>query len=563
MRGGALGTADFVVGAAHRADRRSALLADDGSTVPTRLRAHGDSRHAQPCRSAKREVVVLLPDDARVRARQRARDGVPLADPRSAERLAALRARRRRHRRRGARDVRDARRRRSRRRATPCKALLRFTTALGRARAHGARRQCRAAAWNPSIERISYTFSPRYNAYSFAPRFASLQTAGRSARRRRARRESPPNGAACASSRSSVVGHRIRRRSRRATAAASPTTTRCRLRARKPSPKYLQAPRFPMRASTIEGRGADEPIDTGTDGRKPRAQPARRDPGRGRAHARRCGLAHRLRERPNRRPSRRRVHRRRRRQCRGALASARPAGIAAALEPEIEVGSARAAAGDPAAERRLCAARADGARERGALARATGPAGRERPARQRAQLRRHGAERCEDGGVEPLARRRSRRRRQPARRDRRRRDGRRSCGARAHRALRRRRACAPSSSPRSRGSRPTAARSRVIALRVFDASGQPARPGTLGAYRVDPPYRTWWEVETLHDNPLLVESRREPTFAVEEDGLVAHCCSSRRRKRAPPSCDCASTNARSRRSASGSSPSSATGFSSG
>jgi hypothetical protein len=60
----------------------------------------------------------------------------------------------------------------------------------------------------------------------------------------------------------------------------------------------------------------------------------------------------------------------------------------------------------------------------------------------------------------------------------------------------------------------------MIALRVFDASGQPARPGTLGAYRVDPPYRTWWEVETLHDNPLLVESNREPTFAVEEDGLV-------------------------------------------
>ena len=60
----------------------------------------------------------------------------------------------------------------------------------------------------------------------------------------------------------------------------------------------------------------------------------------------------------------------------------------------------------------------------------------------------------------------------------------------------------------------------VIALRVFDAAGEPARPGTLGAYRVDPPYRTWWEVETLHDNPLLVESSREPTFAVDDDGLV-------------------------------------------
>ncbi len=60
----------------------------------------------------------------------------------------------------------------------------------------------------------------------------------------------------------------------------------------------------------------------------------------------------------------------------------------------------------------------------------------------------------------------------------------------------------------------------VVALRIFDASGAPARTGTLGAYSVDPPYRTWWEVETLRDNPLLVEGRREPTFAVEEDGLA-------------------------------------------
>jgi uncharacterized repeat protein (TIGR01451 family) len=60
----------------------------------------------------------------------------------------------------------------------------------------------------------------------------------------------------------------------------------------------------------------------------------------------------------------------------------------------------------------------------------------------------------------------------------------------------------------------------VIALRVFDASGQPARPGTLGGYSVDPPYRTAWEVATLRDNPLLVANRREPTFAVGDDGIV-------------------------------------------
>jgi uncharacterized repeat protein (TIGR01451 family) len=60
----------------------------------------------------------------------------------------------------------------------------------------------------------------------------------------------------------------------------------------------------------------------------------------------------------------------------------------------------------------------------------------------------------------------------------------------------------------------------MIALRVFDASGAPARTGTLGAYRVDAPYRTWWEIETLRDNSLLGDGRREPTFAVEADGLV-------------------------------------------
>ena len=59
----------------------------------------------------------------------------------------------------------------------------------------------------------------------------------------------------------------------------------------------------------------------------------------------------------------------------------------------------------------------------------------------------------------------------------------------------------------------------VLALRVFDASGEPARPGTLGAYKVDPPYRTAFEVATLRDNPLL-SANREPTFAVGDDGLV-------------------------------------------
>lgn len=60
----------------------------------------------------------------------------------------------------------------------------------------------------------------------------------------------------------------------------------------------------------------------------------------------------------------------------------------------------------------------------------------------------------------------------------------------------------------------------VIALRLFDAHGKPARPGTLGAFRVDAPYRSWWEVQALDDNPLLATGAREPTFEVDADGLA-------------------------------------------
>ena len=60
----------------------------------------------------------------------------------------------------------------------------------------------------------------------------------------------------------------------------------------------------------------------------------------------------------------------------------------------------------------------------------------------------------------------------------------------------------------------------VIALRLFDAHGKPARPGTLGAFRVDAPYRSWWEVQALDDNPLLATGAREPTFEVDADGIA-------------------------------------------
>ncbi len=61
----------------------------------------------------------------------------------------------------------------------------------------------------------------------------------------------------------------------------------------------------------------------------------------------------------------------------------------------------------------------------------------------------------------------------------------------------------------------------VIRLRLTDAQGQLARPGTVGAFRVDPPHRSWFEVESLTENQLVATGRREPTYTVGEDGVAA------------------------------------------
>ncbi|MGH8187892.1 MAG: hypothetical protein ACREUC_15140, partial [Steroidobacteraceae bacterium] len=60
----------------------------------------------------------------------------------------------------------------------------------------------------------------------------------------------------------------------------------------------------------------------------------------------------------------------------------------------------------------------------------------------------------------------------------------------------------------------------VIAVRMIDSSGKPARPGTQGAFRVQAPYRSWWEVESLHENKLVAVGTREPTFTVDADGFA-------------------------------------------
>lgn len=60
----------------------------------------------------------------------------------------------------------------------------------------------------------------------------------------------------------------------------------------------------------------------------------------------------------------------------------------------------------------------------------------------------------------------------------------------------------------------------VIALRMFDKYGKPARAGTIAAFTVDSPYRSWWEVEHLDENQVLSNGPREPQVEVGPGGLA-------------------------------------------
>jgi uncharacterized repeat protein (TIGR01451 family) len=60
----------------------------------------------------------------------------------------------------------------------------------------------------------------------------------------------------------------------------------------------------------------------------------------------------------------------------------------------------------------------------------------------------------------------------------------------------------------------------VIAVRMIDSAGKPARPGTQGSYRVQAPYRSWFEIESQNENKLIAVGEREPTFSVDADGLA-------------------------------------------
>jgi uncharacterized repeat protein (TIGR01451 family) len=60
----------------------------------------------------------------------------------------------------------------------------------------------------------------------------------------------------------------------------------------------------------------------------------------------------------------------------------------------------------------------------------------------------------------------------------------------------------------------------VIALRMFDKYGKAARSGTVANFSVESPYRSWYEVEQLNDNQILSVGSREPQVEVRENGLA-------------------------------------------
>ncbi len=60
----------------------------------------------------------------------------------------------------------------------------------------------------------------------------------------------------------------------------------------------------------------------------------------------------------------------------------------------------------------------------------------------------------------------------------------------------------------------------LVAVRLFDRFGQPARQTSVGAFRVDSPYRAWWEVENDRKNEIVSIGSREPLYTVGKDGVA-------------------------------------------
>ena len=60
----------------------------------------------------------------------------------------------------------------------------------------------------------------------------------------------------------------------------------------------------------------------------------------------------------------------------------------------------------------------------------------------------------------------------------------------------------------------------VIAMRISDRFGKPARNGMPISFSVDAPYRSWFEVQTLHENQLVSVGYRNPRVEVGRDGIA-------------------------------------------
>ena len=60
----------------------------------------------------------------------------------------------------------------------------------------------------------------------------------------------------------------------------------------------------------------------------------------------------------------------------------------------------------------------------------------------------------------------------------------------------------------------------VMALRLFDRSGKPARPGMTGNFTVRDPYRSWFDVEDAKTNDLIRVGDRSAHYRIGKDGIA-------------------------------------------
>ena len=60
----------------------------------------------------------------------------------------------------------------------------------------------------------------------------------------------------------------------------------------------------------------------------------------------------------------------------------------------------------------------------------------------------------------------------------------------------------------------------VVAIRLTDKDGYPAREGVIGAFSVDPPYNSYQEIEVFKREPLSGLGREKPRYTVGKNGIA-------------------------------------------